>query len=116
LRIHCRTTTACGGRALRAGALKETTPIACWQQLVGSCRCATVLPDVQPATAIWIAAATLDRYLQNIGQKQIFGTQFLTHSQNDPEGWTQEPYDRTLISDALWDQLGVPAQKVQEEQ
>jgi hypothetical protein len=45
------------------------------------------------ATAIWIAAATLDRYLQTIGQKQIFGTQFLTHSQNGREVWTQEPYD-----------------------
>jgi len=68
------------------------------------------------ATAIWIAAATLDRYLQNIGQKQIFGTQFLTHSQNDREVWTEEPYDRTLISDTLRDQLGVPAQNVQEKQ
>jgi hypothetical protein len=68
------------------------------------------------ATAIWIAAATLDRYLQNIGQKQIFGTQFLTHSENGAAVWTQAPYDRTLISDALRDQLGVPAEKVQEEQ
>jgi hypothetical protein len=68
------------------------------------------------ATAIWIAAATLDRYFQTIGQKQIFRTQFLTHSQNDREVWTREPYDRSLISDALRDQLGVPAQKVQEEQ
>lgn len=24
----------------------------------------------------WIAAATLDRYLQEIGQKQVFGTQY----------------------------------------
>ena len=28
------------------------------------------------STAIWIAAATLDRYLQNIKQPQIYGTQF----------------------------------------
>lgn len=48
--------------------------------------------------AAWIAAATLDRYLQSIGQKQIFGTQFST-----PEGQpiTQEPFDRTLVPDAL---------------
>jgi hypothetical protein len=68
------------------------------------------------ATAIWIAAATLDRYLQDVGQKQIFGTQFLSHTENGTEVWTQEPYDRTLVSDALRDQLGVPAQKFQEEQ
>jgi hypothetical protein len=67
-------------------------------------------------TAIWIAAATLDRYLQNIGQKQIFGTQFLTHQENGAEVWTQDPYDRMLISDALRAQLGVPAQKEQKEQ
>jgi len=68
------------------------------------------------ATAIWIAAATLDRYLQNIGRKQIFGTQFLTHEEGGRETWTQEPYDRALVSDALRDQLGVPPQKIQEQQ
>jgi len=65
------------------------------------------------ATAIWIAAATLDRYLENIGQKQIFGTQF----SSDPKSkWTQEPYERDLVSDALRRQLGVPPQRVQAEQ
>lgn len=65
------------------------------------------------ATAIWIAAATLDRYLERIGQKQIFGTQF----SSDPKGnWTQEPYDRELLSDALRRQLGVPPRSVQAEQ
>lgn len=64
------------------------------------------------ATAIWIAAATLDRYLENIGQKQVFGTQY----SNDIKGhWTQEPYDRDLISDALRRQLGVPPQALQQE-
>ncbi len=63
------------------------------------------------ATAIWIAAASLDRYLENIGQKQIFGTQY----SNDMKGhWTQEPYDRDLISDALRQQLGVPPQALQQ--
>jgi len=61
--------------------------------------------------AIWIASATLDRYLEKIGQKQIFGTQFSF----DPQlHWTQEPYDRDLISDALRQQLTVPAQALQE--
>ena len=65
------------------------------------------------ATAIWIAAATLDRYLEHIKQKQIFGTQ----SNSDPQSkWTQEPYDRDLVSDALRRQLGVPPQSVQAEQ
>jgi hypothetical protein len=61
--------------------------------------------------ATWIAAATLDRYLQNIGQKQIYGTQYRT-APGEPT--TQEPYDRTLISDALRQALGVPDQAGQE--
>ena len=65
------------------------------------------------STAIWIAAATLDRYLQKSGQKQIFGTQYLS----DPKGsWTQDPYDRELVSDALRHQLGVPTQATQAQQ
>ncbi|HEY0107568.1 MAG TPA: hypothetical protein VGB91_15915 [Rhizomicrobium sp.] len=60
--------------------------------------------------AVWIAAATLDRYLQRIGRKQIYGTQFVKPRPDAP--WTQEPYDRTLISDALRRQLGVPAHAV----
>ena len=62
--------------------------------------------------ATWIAAATLDRYLQNIGQKQIYGTQYRTPP---GERATQEPYDRTLISDALREALGVPNQAAQEQ-
>ena len=59
----------------------------------------------------WIAAASLDRYLQNIGQKQIYGTQYLT-----PNGGatTQDPYDRTLVPDALRQAVGVPNQVDQE--
>lgn len=55
--------------------------------------------------AAWIAAATLDRYLQTIGQKQIYGTQFLTPRN---QLVTQDPYDRALVSDALREMLGVP--------
>jgi hypothetical protein len=64
------------------------------------------------STAIWIAAATLDRYLQKIGQKQVFGTQFRSDAQ---QHWTQEPYDRDLVSDALRQQLAVPPQALQSE-
>jgi hypothetical protein len=63
-------------------------------------------------TATWIAAATLDRYLQSIAQPQIYGTQFVTKSMPA----TQEPYNRDLISDALRHQLGVPSQAMQLEQ
>lgn len=66
--------------------------------------------------AIWISAATLDRYLHAIHQPQIFGTQF----NFKPDGReTQEPYNRQLISDALRRDLGVPSQaeqKVQEKE
>lgn len=65
------------------------------------------------ATAIWIAAATLDRYLEKIGQKQVFGTQYSSDPQHH---WTQEPYDRELISDSLRQQLGVSSQTTQAEQ
>lgn len=63
--------------------------------------------------ATWIGAATLDRYLQNIGRPQIYGTQYST-----PRGRpvTQEPYDRALVSDALRAALGVPDQAGQERQ
>lgn len=65
------------------------------------------------SSAIWISAATLDRYLQSVHQPQIYGTQFDTKP-NEPT--TPEPYNRGLISDALRRQLGVPSQAAQEEQ
>ena len=65
------------------------------------------------ATAIWIASATLDRYLEKIGQKQVFGTQYSSDAQHR---WTQEPYDRELVSDALRRQLAVPDQSEQAKQ
>lgn len=58
----------------------------------------------------WIAAATLDRYLQSIKQKQVFGTQYLKEGQ---EPYTREPYDRSLLSDAVRQTFDV---KTQEEQ
>lgn len=63
--------------------------------------------------ATWIAAATLDRYLQNIGQPQIYGTQF----RHPPkEKWTQEPYRRDLLSDAIRKASGVPPLAEQDKQ
>ncbi len=63
--------------------------------------------------AKWIAAATLDRYLNTIGQPQVFGTQY--HS---PKGapMTQEPYDRALVTDSLREAMGVPPIAKQDEQ
>jgi len=65
------------------------------------------------AKATWIAAATLDRYLQRMGQPQIYGTQFL---HNAGKAWTQEPYKRDLIPDALRQATGVPTLAKQGEQ
>ena len=62
--------------------------------------------------AAWIAAATLDRYLQAVGQPQIYGTQFLGAG----AATTQKPYNQQLISDALRTELGVPTQASQAEQ
>ena len=58
------------------------------------------------ATAVWITAATLDRYLWKVGQKQVFGTQYSGDAKHE---FTQEPYDRELVSDALREQLAVPS-------
>jgi hypothetical protein len=49
------------------------------------------------AAAKWLAAASMDRYLQTLNQPQVFGTQF--HQKDG--GWTMEPYDRTAFSDAV---------------
>lgn len=63
--------------------------------------------------AVWIASATLDRYLQRIGQPQVLGTQFRL-----PEGGpvTQEPYDKALIPDSMRKALHVPGLAEQEQQ
>lgn len=61
--------------------------------------------------AAWIAAATLDRYLFNMKQPQIYGTQTLIIG----GAATMEPYNRKLIPDALRQALGVPSLETQEE-
>jgi hypothetical protein len=64
------------------------------------------------AEATWIAAATFDRYLQAIGQSQVYGTQYKTPTGAEA---TQDPFDRKLVPDALRQALGVPALAEQEE-
>lgn len=61
------------------------------------------------AGAIWIATATFDRYLQRVGQKQIYGTQY-TNDGTHP--WTQEPFNHDLVSDALREQLGAQSETI----
>lgn len=57
--------------------------------------------------ARWIAAATLDRYLQKIKQPQIFGTQY-SQGPNATDKWTQAPYNSELVPDALRNDVCVP--------
>jgi hypothetical protein len=84
------------------------------------------------ASSKWIAAATLDRYLQSIGQKQVFGTQYLDdrfryylQHRNDADlaekmntistQITQQPYNDQLMPDALRSDFCVPGLKRQTE-
>jgi hypothetical protein len=62
---------------------------------------------------MWIAAATLDRYLEESGKSRCLETQFSFDAQRH---WRQEPYDRDLVSDALRRQLAGPTQDLQSEQ
>jgi hypothetical protein len=55
----------------------------------------------------WISAATLDRYLQKIDQPQVFGTQYFTKDMS-AGAWTQEPFNRVLVPEALRKNLCVP--------
>jgi len=73
---------------------------------------ATVALAKGNSRAIWIVAATLDRYLQATGKSQIYGTQF--ESQDDGMV-TQEPYDHAFIPDIIRRHLGVPPLYLQEE-
>jgi hypothetical protein len=56
------------------------------------------------APALWLAAATLDRYLVQIKQKQIFGTQFKTVPRTDatqPFVFVQDDLDQAVLTDPL---------------
>jgi hypothetical protein len=59
--------------------------------------------------ALFLSAASLDRFLRAIGRPQVFGTQF-TRQGNMA---TMEPYDRSM-NDALRTAFGVPSLKEQE--
>jgi hypothetical protein len=61
--------------------------------------------------SLWLSAASLDRYLQLIGQPQIFGTQYQS---KDDQPYTQEPYNRAVVPDALRLVLCVPPLKQQQ--
>jgi len=65
--------------------------------------------------ARWLAAASLDRFLQRVGQQQVFGTQFLYKTENGQKTWTMEPYNRSLIRPDLRDANCVPDQEEQAE-
>ena len=68
----------------------------------------------------WLAAATLDRYLQSISQPQVFGTQStgVKSPENTPKPLvdprvlniqrTQLPYDSKLLSDSVREDFCVP--------
>lgn len=61
--------------------------------------------------APWIAAASLDRFLQSVDRKQIYGTQTRMMNGGEP---TLEPYDRDLLPAAVRAAGGVPSLAEQE--
>jgi hypothetical protein len=60
--------------------------------------------------AMWLSAATLDRYLHSIDQPQVFGTQFGSLRDNRDD---QQPYDSSMLSDAIRAQWCVASGSVQ---
>ena len=82
--------------------------------------------------AKWISAATLDRYLQSVGQKQVFGTQYLAEKyayyrqhRDSPDlkeklksigdEQTLEPYNEELIPDTVRATFCVPPLAAQQQ-
>ncbi len=82
--------------------------------------------------AKWISAATLDRYLEQIGQKQVFGTQYIGENyayhlehQKDPDleqkykaltdQQTPQPYAPQMVPDAIRTDFCVPPLAVQQQ-
>jgi len=59
----------------------------------------------------WIAAATLDRYLQAVKRPQIFGTQY---SKRGTKAYTLEPFNPNLVTDDLRQVLCVPTRDQQQ--
>jgi hypothetical protein len=52
------------------------------------------------AKARWIAAASLDRYLLSLQQRQVFGSQ-VNNSNHQPGHWTLEPFNKNLVPDSV---------------
>lgn len=75
---------------------------------------ATVANAKGSARSRWIAAATLDRYLQRGQQPQIYGTQYNVGPKQGDQ-FTQEPYNRQLVPDALRAAMCVSDQAAQQE-
>lgn len=71
------------------------------------CTVAVVKGDTD---APWLSAATLDRYLQSIQRKQIFGTQY---DGDEKKGYTYEPYDDSLLTDSVRKAVQVPTRAEQ---
>jgi hypothetical protein len=61
----------------------------------------------------WIAMATLDRYLQKVGQAQVLGTQSLNGAGGS---LLKGLYDDALIPDSLRVALGVPTRAQEQAQ
>lgn len=64
------------------------------------------------AESRWISAATLDRYLQPVGQPQVFGTQYSRKKAADPV--TQEPFNKALVPSNLRTGFCVPNDHIQQ--
>lgn len=59
----------------------------------------------------WLAAATLDRYLQAVGQPQIYGTQTMMRRGEQP---TRETFNYALIPDSIRRVLAVSTRAAEE--
>ena len=59
----------------------------------------------------WLAAATLDRYLQAVGQPQIYGNQTMMRRGQPP---TREPFNHALIPDSIRRVLAVSTRAAEE--
>lgn len=68
--------------------------------------CTIAIAKGNNADARWLSAATLDRYLQAIQQKQIFGTQY---EGDEKKGYSNGPYDSSLLTDSVRKALDVPS-------
>lgn len=73
--------------------------------LLGHVLCTIAIDRGVGADARWLSAATLDRYLQSIQQKQIFGTQY---NGDEQKGYTNGAYDPNLLTDSVRKALEVP--------